>query len=515
MNLKKVIKGKKMLGLILAILMVAPMTLNFVPQGLNEAKAEGAESTYVKAEVGQTIGDCFPDEIFSKYVYETVLKKGTWNSSMGQDKLTAEDITKIEAVTEISFANQTELEDLTGIQNFKSLTKLSCVIPKLEELDVSKNTKLEYLDVNQTKITNLDLTKNRELKYLSVGEIASLDVSNNLKLESLYTGTSLTSLDVSKNTALNYIDCSSSKLKALDLTGKRLGDDKIEENGSSDISGQKPDFEYIEIADGKYKILNMPLDGKVKDLKINGTEYTGSLTSDIIVDKVPTKIEYNYATGGINDSNEEAIIMDVTSNKVSLAKVEKVELTNEEKGVSISGTFTNGSVLKIENLKEDDNNYKLLLDKIAENLKSLGKIQDALFSFDVSIVNGSYVPGSKMILTFDVGTQYNGRIAIVKHLLANGGIESLEVIVENGKVQIEVTELSPFMVAIAKDAPEQIPGGEDDNNKVNTEETSATTQETSASSVKTGDNAPISALFAMAAMSALALGVTFKRKQDI
>lgn len=68
-------------------------------------------------------------------------------------------------------------------------------------------------------------------------------------------------------------------------------------------------------------------------------------------------------------------------------------------------------------------------------------------------------------LTFDVGTNNNGRQAMILHKKSNGEYETFERTVEDGKVKITVTEFSPFMVAVA----ETKPSGGNSQGSVNTD----------------------------------------------
>ena len=51
-------------------------------------------------------------------------------------------------------------------------------------------------------------------------------------------------------------------------------------------------------------------------------------------------------------------------------------------------------------------------------------------------------------ITFDVGTEYNGKMAYILHKKADGSYERFEEQIKDGKVTIKVSELSPFVVAV-------------------------------------------------------------------
>jgi gliding motility-associated-like protein len=96
----------------------------------------------------------------------------------------------------VTFRNIT---DLTGIEDFSSLTSLSCEANKLTSLDVSKNLALNTLYCYSNQITRLDISVNTAL--------TGLGCSNN----------QITSLDLSKNINLVALSCFNNKLVTLNL----------------------------------------------------------------------------------------------------------------------------------------------------------------------------------------------------------------------------------------------------------------------------------------------------------
>ncbi|CAL2065121.1 T9SS type A sorting domain-containing protein [Tenacibaculum sp. 190524A05c] len=159
----------------------------------------------------------------------------------------------------ISFKNIT---DLSGIEEFKDLTKLNCnsnnitnlIIPntkltsikcnynQISALDLSTSTNLTYLDSGYNQLNALDLSKNTLLETLILtsnefntievsllellttldiaeNNIASIDLSKNIELESLNCfDNSITTLDLSKSAKLNVINCNMNNLNSLDVS---------------------------------------------------------------------------------------------------------------------------------------------------------------------------------------------------------------------------------------------------------------------------------------------------------
>lgn len=116
--------------------------------------------------------------------------------------------------------SKSNISDLTGIQDFVSLTDLYCGQNSLPAINVSKNIALTTLDCNNNKIISLDVSKNIALLNLScyANQLTALDVRVNTALTKLDSGSNqYTSLDVSSNTALTFLGCNTSQLTTLDV----------------------------------------------------------------------------------------------------------------------------------------------------------------------------------------------------------------------------------------------------------------------------------------------------------
>ncbi len=123
------------------------------------------------------------------------------------------------------------------------LTELSCSSNKLTSLDLSANKKLQEINASSNKLTaldvrqlpelthlylwsnsdlkSIDVSKNTKLEFLSVShcKLTSLDVSNNRKLVELFVyNNQLTALDVSSNYLLKKLSCYENQITALDLS---------------------------------------------------------------------------------------------------------------------------------------------------------------------------------------------------------------------------------------------------------------------------------------------------------
>ena len=175
-----------------------------------------------------------PDDNFENYLEANGMGDGI---ALNDSVLTS----NINTVTSLNVSSQT-ISDLTGIEDFTSLTALNCNTNQLTVLDITQNialtdldchfNQLTSLDVSQNlafinlachrnQLTSLDVSQNLALTYLycSINQIPSLDVSQNLALTRLGCGfNQLTSLDVSQNLALDYLYCKGNELSTLDVS---------------------------------------------------------------------------------------------------------------------------------------------------------------------------------------------------------------------------------------------------------------------------------------------------------
>ena len=152
--------------------------------------------------------DSFPYDIDKNFA--DVLRE-----SYGAPTSVTDDFMKRLTVLNIGERNLTSLK---GIEYAVNVTTLFCDKNQITELDVSSNTKLEFLNCNKNQLTELDVSSNTKLVLLSCSEnqITELDVSSNTKLENLsFSENQLTKIDVSNNTALEYLEMNFNKLTSL------------------------------------------------------------------------------------------------------------------------------------------------------------------------------------------------------------------------------------------------------------------------------------------------------------
>ena len=112
----------------------------------------------------------FPDEKFRAYI----------SANFDSDQNGILSSRECNRVTNISLDNQ-EIKSVVGIEHFPYLWSLDCNHTKITELDVSKNTELEYLSCQGALLTGLDVSTNTLLRTLDVtdNELAWLYIGRN------------------------------------------------------------------------------------------------------------------------------------------------------------------------------------------------------------------------------------------------------------------------------------------------------------------------------------------------
>ena len=118
-----------------------------------------------------------------------------------------------------------KLTDLWLDPRGNSLKYLTCSVNELTALDLSKSSELTELSCSSNKLTSLDLSANKKLQEInaSSNKLTALDVRQLPELTHLYlwNNSDLRSLDVSKNTKLEFLSVSHCKLTSLDVSHNR------------------------------------------------------------------------------------------------------------------------------------------------------------------------------------------------------------------------------------------------------------------------------------------------------
>ena len=265
---------------LLSAALAACMMLSALPVGAfaagTDTETENGVSTQADAAVPEgyiAINEKnFPDKNFRDYV------AGQWDTNH-DNRFSPSEIAAAKWITCDNLWEGQPIKSLKGIEYFTEIWKLSCVYNDLTEIDLSHNTKLEYvnchhnklekLDVSglplletfycgQNKLQSIDVSKNKQLKDFSCTEnpLNTLDVSQNTELEKLAcVGNNLTELDVSKNKNLKILWCYQNKLSSLNLENQT-------------------ELELLGCRENPLSVLSISANTKLKKLYVNKTNLT-------------------------------------------------------------------------------------------------------------------------------------------------------------------------------------------------------------------------------------------------
>lgn len=177
----------------------------------NGASAQ-AEEEFVQPESVEINSTNFQDTDFQNYVKQ-----------YDKDENGSLSLEERNKVTTIELPDDSYCPTMKGIEYFPELVTLKCPDADVRSLDVSKNLKLETLWCYWNNLTQLDVSKNKALKELQCGYnyLTTLNVSQNEALEWLSTNdmrSKLNSLDVSYNKALKHLECMKNGLTSLDVS---------------------------------------------------------------------------------------------------------------------------------------------------------------------------------------------------------------------------------------------------------------------------------------------------------
>ena len=125
--------------------------------------------------------------------------------------------------------------------------------------------------------------------------------------------------------------------------------------------------------------------------------------------------------------------------------------------INNSNAIINGNIIEKTNSIYDE-----MLSKVKE--KGFSNIFNI---YELKLVSGNISNGLK--ITFSLGTENNGKQVLILHKKDDGSYEEFIKTIENGKINIEVTELSPFMVALKNTETINSEPSENNNNKIDNE----------------------------------------------
>ncbi|WP_296381257.1 T9SS type A sorting domain-containing protein [Winogradskyella sp.] len=142
---------------------------------------------------------------------------------LGYDSGPLDDYVITAAIEDINFLNISgrEISDLTGIEDFISLTNLNFEENNITTIDLSNNVSLMSLDASDNSLSDIDISLLTDLTDLDVSNnnLTQLNADTNINLEDLDVSINgITNLNVNGLINLEDLNCASNHLSSLDVT---------------------------------------------------------------------------------------------------------------------------------------------------------------------------------------------------------------------------------------------------------------------------------------------------------
>ncbi|RED25101.1 putative secreted protein (Por secretion system target) [Flavobacterium cutihirudinis] len=245
------------------------------------------------------------------------------------------------AITTLDVSNS-NIKDLTGINDFVSLNTLNCSENQLSNLVLYKNNLLTNLNCSTNNITAIDLSINTQLESL------------------LINSNKLTTLDLSKNTALKEIECSGNNLYNLNLkNGNNANFGSVANNNFT----ENPNLLCIQVDNATFSANNW----KAKDA---AAEYSENCAENIQYTLIPDPeferllIDRGFDKDGVNGKVVTSNISNLTELYANDSDYKITDLTGVEGFINLEKLYCyHGTVAKLDVSK----NLKLKLLDMADN----------------------------------------------------------------------------------------------------------------------------------------------------
>jgi surface protein len=182
-----------------------------------------------------------------------------------------------EAYTGMIDVDQLLIADLTGIETFVNITSLDCGQNSLASINISNNTELKTLWIDNNDLTSVDISNLTKLSDFRCGNnaITTLELSNNTEITVLIVGgNELSEIDVSALTKLStQFSCDSNNLTSLDVSNnpllKRLF---IQNNQITELNlSNNPSLNDVYLVNNQLTSLNMRSGGNTNVTSFNVT----------------------------------------------------------------------------------------------------------------------------------------------------------------------------------------------------------------------------------------------------
>lgn len=251
------------------------------------------------------------------------------------------ELQEIDTLSYLSVDNR-NIQDLTGIEHFKSINYFSCNYNKIVLLDVSTLSKLVTLYVTSNKLTSLKLPSSIRLVHADINELPDINVSNLTNLKVLRVAINkLNVLDISKNILLEELACHTNLLTTIDLSkNTKITDMEIYNNDIENIDLTKGIFDGLlqVIPNSTLKLVCIRSDQNVNVYKFINPGVNFSTTCATAVDKHDyNNLKFSIAPNPLKDR----FVINYSADQDTEAKIIALDGSILYKSILGSGTVHN------------------------------------------------------------------------------------------------------------------------------------------------------------------------------
>lgn len=257
--------------------------------------------------------------------------------------------------------NTDNIHSLAGIEHMPNLRTLKCQgscnvnlsshklfesVGSLKDLNISSNLKLESLDISYNQLTSIDISKNSKLTYLdcSGNNLCTLDISNNSTLTDIRCSmNNLSTLDISKNSNLIYLKCFRNYLTALDVSNNsNLTYLSCGYNNLSilDVS-MNSNLKDLSCGSNNLSILDVSKNSNLRDLSCDSNNLS---TLDVSKNSNLDRLDCSYINLTSLDISKNPLLIDIRCEGNKLSSLDISNNTNLE---SLNCSFNDLSSLNV------------------------------------------------------------------------------------------------------------------------------------------------------------------------
>lgn len=361
------------------------------------------------------------------------------------------DFSKLTSLYHLDLSDQKEKLEKIDVTPLTNLIELNLERHNLKTLDISKNTKLERISLDNDKDDNMGLTE--------------IDLSNNKKLTAIYLKENKLQELKLENLTLSGLNINGNSLKTIDLSKVKFKKDYSYFDSIQRIKYKTNDFRKIDMSKivGKENLDKVKVDEKDKNLSYN--KDTGILN-------IASKVEsfnyiYNTKNSGVFSSMvvNVQLELDKTSKEINKEKQVKPNEKKDDKLEDIYLKNSDNSTVISGNTNTLKSTWKVIVNSV--NVKELAKKDYDAFDIKLEDENNKEVEPKK-----DVTVTIKVRKNVKKLYYVNNGLNEIPFIYKDGKITFNTNHFSVYAVVYEdkKDDDKKIDDERDDDEKLDDDE---------------------------------------------